>query len=285
MWSVRAPVWGVPAPPGSSRVRAHGRALESSAPLASAATSAATSPGLSPSLHLRSSSPRRRALQVLDDIDPYAWAFVGAGLAIGLSVLGAAWGIFITGSSLLGAAVRAPRIRSKNLISVIFCEAVAIYGVIVSIILQTKIERPDIDATGDALALRLTQQAGGYAASSGRASAAAWVTSRAECASASAARAARLRTRKTARSSSRSSSSRSSRRLSVRASVCLDRTCTLCCGCPAPSSLRPFARRSAPRHAAMRSPYLSFGLSRAHSPGIFAIIVAIIMSTNAKFVL
>jgi V-type H+-transporting ATPase proteolipid subunit len=80
---------------------------------------------------------------VLDNMDPYAWAFVGAGLAIGLSVLGAAWGIFITGSSLLGAAVRAPRIRSKNLISVIFCEAVAIYGVIVSIILQTKIERPD----------------------------------------------------------------------------------------------------------------------------------------------
>jgi F0F1-type ATP synthase membrane subunit c/vacuolar-type H+-ATPase subunit K len=53
---------------------------------------------------------------VLNDIDPYAWAFVGTGLAIGLSVLGAAWGIFITGASLLGAAVRAPRIRSKNLI-------------------------------------------------------------------------------------------------------------------------------------------------------------------------
>ena len=84
-------------------------------------------------------------MQVLDDVDPYAWAFVGTGLAIGLSVLGAAWGIFITGSSLLGAAVRAPRIRSKNLISVIFCEAVAIYGVIVSIILQTKCERPELD--------------------------------------------------------------------------------------------------------------------------------------------
>ena len=98
---------------------------------------------------------------MIDAVDPYAWAFVGAGLAIGLSVLGAAWGIFITGSSLLGAAVRAPRIRSKNLISVIFCEAVAIYGVIVSIILQTKIERPDYDAVSDMNALRITQQSAG----------------------------------------------------------------------------------------------------------------------------
>jgi V-type H+-transporting ATPase proteolipid subunit len=101
---------------------------------------------------------------VLHDIDPFLWAFIGAGLAIGLSVLGAAWGIFITGSSLLGAAVRAPRIRSKNLISVIFCEAVAIYGVIVSIILQTKMDKPDMSTFADSIAQNHAyHMASGYA--------------------------------------------------------------------------------------------------------------------------
>lgn len=77
---------------------------------------------------------------ILSAVHPTHFSGLGAGIAIGFSILGAAWGILTCACSIAGAAIRSPDIRSRNLISVLFCEACAIYGVILAIMLTNKIE-------------------------------------------------------------------------------------------------------------------------------------------------
>ena len=76
--------------------------------------------------------------ELWDCTDPFSWGYFGIAIALVFSIFGAAAGIAISGSSIMGSSIKTPRIVGQNIISVIFCEAVAIYGVILSILMISK---------------------------------------------------------------------------------------------------------------------------------------------------
>ena len=71
----------------------------------------------------------------LETVSPYMWSLIGISLCTGLSIAGAAWGILITGTSILGDSVRVTRVTNKTFVSVVFCEVGAIFGLITSTVL------------------------------------------------------------------------------------------------------------------------------------------------------
>lgn len=75
------------------------------------------------------------------DIDPttVAWIALSAAISVGAGVLAAGWAIKTTGTAAISALSEREGVFFKAFLVVALCEALAIYGLIVGILLWTKI--------------------------------------------------------------------------------------------------------------------------------------------------
>jgi V-type H+-transporting ATPase proteolipid subunit len=111
----------------------------------------------------RTTYPDYAALwDVLANISPFAFGAFGTAMAIAMSIMGAAWGILTTASSLAGSTIRAPEIGMRNLISILLCEAVAIYGLILAIMMSARMQLGPSSITVDDGAWSYRVLASGY---------------------------------------------------------------------------------------------------------------------------
>ncbi|KAH0785243.1 ATP synthase subunit C family protein [Histomonas meleagridis] len=76
----------------------------------------------------------------LFDISPYNFAGEGIGLCVGLAAIGAAWGIWTCGTAMSGTAVVSGTISMRDIMNLILCEVIAIYGLIMALVLNGRIE-------------------------------------------------------------------------------------------------------------------------------------------------
>ncbi|OHS97630.1 ATP synthase subunit C family protein [Tritrichomonas foetus] len=72
----------------------------------------------------------------LYDLNPYNFAGEGIGLCVGLAACGAAWGIWSCGTAMAGTAVISGRIAMRDIMNLILCEVIAIYGLIMALVLN-----------------------------------------------------------------------------------------------------------------------------------------------------
>ena len=75
-------------------------------------------------------------------LNPYNLASSGIGFCVGLSAIGAGWGIWTCGTASCGTAGISGKIAMRDIMNLILCEVIAIYGLIMAIVLEGRCPTP-----------------------------------------------------------------------------------------------------------------------------------------------